>query len=219
MAAERYANNYHAWSHRIWCLNQIGSTNRDKIYQIEWAWSEKWISAHVSDYSGLHYRTFLINSIINWSASYEIGPCLDHSFDQFVQIVSSVGGVLHDEPPLPLKVFIYELILSTELIETFHGHEALWCHRRSVFQLLKSLLSKSKSKPIIHQNTEGIPVRKDFKMDSNMIDDSFIKLINLYEKLFLDNVHKYNDTRQIGYSEKHVEWIGKILKIECHIDR
>ncbi|XP_066994035.2 protein prenyltransferase alpha subunit repeat-containing protein 1 isoform X2 [Anabrus simplex] len=64
-AADRYANNYHAWLHRMWCLTHIAPaiTYAVELYISEWSSSEAWISMHVSDHSGLQYRQFLLKQM------------------------------------------------------------------------------------------------------------------------------------------------------------
>lgn len=66
--AEKCSNNYHAWSHRIWLMKLIYSVsalkcNIQMFFDDEMTKSDKWMSAHVSDYSGLHYRQFLIKNM------------------------------------------------------------------------------------------------------------------------------------------------------------
>ncbi|XP_011298739.1 protein prenyltransferase alpha subunit repeat-containing protein 1-B [Fopius arisanus] len=66
-SADRYANNYHAWSHRqqmistyeALCPSSLGS-----LLVSEWEASGKWCSCHVSDHSGLSYRQFLLKRLL-----------------------------------------------------------------------------------------------------------------------------------------------------------
>ncbi|XP_063982386.1 protein prenyltransferase alpha subunit repeat-containing protein 1-B isoform X2 [Diachasmimorpha longicaudata] len=67
ISADRYANNYHAWSHRehmistyeALCPSSLGS-----LLVSEWEISGKWCSCHVSDHSGLSYRQFLLKRLL-----------------------------------------------------------------------------------------------------------------------------------------------------------
>ncbi|KAE8743827.1 hypothetical protein FOCC_FOCC009537 [Frankliniella occidentalis] len=61
MAADRYANNYHAWNHRMWVMSHIPQA-QDIFYE-EWTSSEMWVSKHVSEHSGLQYREFLLKQV------------------------------------------------------------------------------------------------------------------------------------------------------------
>lgn len=63
--ADRYANNYHAWSHRRHMLTLRES--RGFAYptlENEWKNSLVWCQRHVSDYSGLSYRQFLLRKYL-----------------------------------------------------------------------------------------------------------------------------------------------------------
>lgn len=63
--AEKSSNNYHAWSHRIWLIKQMKSSSQISfIYSSELFESGKWLSTHISDYSGLHYRQFCLKNLL-----------------------------------------------------------------------------------------------------------------------------------------------------------
>ncbi|CAD6240950.1 GSCOCG00009021001-RA-CDS [Cotesia congregata] len=67
ISANRYANNYHAWSYRqhvVSMYEALISTNFHEFLISEWESSEKWCSLHVSDYSGLVYRQFLLKQLL-----------------------------------------------------------------------------------------------------------------------------------------------------------
>ncbi|KAG7205074.1 hypothetical protein KM043_005452 [Ampulex compressa] len=59
--ADRYANNYHAWSHRrhVMTLRESRGYAHPSL-ESEWKNSLVWCQRHVSDYSGLSYRQFLL---------------------------------------------------------------------------------------------------------------------------------------------------------------
>ncbi|XP_029050179.2 protein prenyltransferase alpha subunit repeat-containing protein 1 [Osmia bicornis bicornis] len=59
--ADRYASNYHAWSHRrhIMTLRESRAFTYPTL-ETEWKNSLAWCQRHVSDYSGLSYRQFLL---------------------------------------------------------------------------------------------------------------------------------------------------------------
>lgn len=59
--ADRYASNYHAWSHKrhIMTLRESRGFTYPTL-ETEWKNSLAWCQRHVSDYSGLSYRQFLL---------------------------------------------------------------------------------------------------------------------------------------------------------------
>lgn len=60
--ADRYASNYHAWSHRRHVMTLRESCGfAHPTLETEWKNSLAWCQRHVSDYSGLSYRQFLLN--------------------------------------------------------------------------------------------------------------------------------------------------------------
>ncbi|XP_013395480.1 protein prenyltransferase alpha subunit repeat-containing protein 1-A [Lingula anatina] len=61
MAAEKYANNYNAWSHRIWVIINLFNCNKQFI-MAEYENTRSYVSMHVSDHSGFHYRQFLLSN-------------------------------------------------------------------------------------------------------------------------------------------------------------
>ncbi|XP_063051212.1 protein prenyltransferase alpha subunit repeat-containing protein 1 isoform X2 [Engraulis encrasicolus] len=62
-AAGRYPSNYNAWSHRIWVLHHLAKGNL-KILHDELSSMRLWVSMHVSDHSGFHYRQFLLRALV-----------------------------------------------------------------------------------------------------------------------------------------------------------
>lgn len=60
--ADRYASNYHAWSHRrhVMTLRESRGFTYPTV-DAEWKSSLAWCQRHVSDYSGFSYRQFLLN--------------------------------------------------------------------------------------------------------------------------------------------------------------
>ncbi|KAM9446391.1 protein prenyltransferase alpha subunit repeat-containing protein 1 isoform 1-T1 [Clarias gariepinus] len=119
-AAGRYPSNYNAWSHRIWVLQHMAKGNL-KILHDELSSTRLWVSMHVSDHSGFHYRQFLLKTLLA-------------ELDQAQQ--TNRGGSL-DEPHTDAvpQLCHDEIELCKDLIESYPGHESLWCHRRHVFYL------------------------------------------------------------------------------------
>uniref|UniRef100_A0A1A7XVI8 Protein prenyltransferase alpha subunit repeat containing 1 n=1 Tax=Iconisemion striatum TaxID=60296 RepID=A0A1A7XVI8_9TELE len=124
-AASRYPSNYNAWSHRIWVLLHMAQGNL-KVFHDELSSLRLWVSMHVSDHSGFHYRQFLLKELITdlnlrperWSSS----------------------GLQKQASSTPDSSYFYQLFYQemefcSNLILCFPGHEALWSHRRHVFYL------------------------------------------------------------------------------------
>ncbi|XP_076219378.1 protein prenyltransferase alpha subunit repeat-containing protein 1 isoform X3 [Aptenodytes patagonicus] len=147
-AAGRYPSNYNAWSHRIWVLQHLGKLTV-KVLLDELSSTKHWVSMHVSDHSGFHYRQFLLKSLIGRTVT-------DNNVLVQNQMVNEQNPSLQKEEEsagaeaacaeeqsvdLPRRLE-EELELCTELIDTYPGHETLWCHRRRVFYLQHHLSNK-----------------------------------------------------------------------------
>lgn len=90
-AANRYANNYHAWQHSIWCLVQLtpAEIGFSEVYLDEWNATRAWTTMHISDYSGWQYRQYLVQQLC--------GPLIDKipNFGTDV-LFSFLGPFLHN---------------------------------------------------------------------------------------------------------------------------
>ncbi|XP_062399351.1 protein prenyltransferase alpha subunit repeat-containing protein 1 [Sardina pilchardus] len=159
-AAGRYPSNYNAWSHRIWVLQHLAKGNL-KILHDELSSMRLWVSMHVSDHSGFHYRQFLLKALVRElsqqqaqspasspphppsssppppppppqgsptnspsQANGEASTATVRGPEALVGATAAVSQLFHDE-----------MELCTDLIESYPGHETLWCHRRHVFYL------------------------------------------------------------------------------------
>lgn len=109
-----------------------------------------WVSMHVSDHSGFHYRQFLLKELIaeickrpahtSTSCSPQRGcstvpegsPC-PHSCSHSNGEPSGqeAGGEedSHADFTTVLQLFHQEMDLCSDLIQSFPGHETLWSHR------------------------------------------------------------------------------------------
>ncbi|XP_060695620.1 protein prenyltransferase alpha subunit repeat-containing protein 1 isoform X1 [Hemiscyllium ocellatum] len=141
-AAGRYPSNYNAWSHRIWILQHVAKCNL-KILLDELSNTKYWVSTHVSDHSGFHYRQFLLKSVAGSSRNAAIakaGGLVRKSSSKDLSASQSTPakeeGASADTYTVDVPLMIEEeMELCTDLIESYPGHEALWCHRRCVFYL------------------------------------------------------------------------------------
>ncbi|KAM4577484.1 protein prenyltransferase alpha subunit repeat-containing protein 1 [Odontesthes bonariensis] len=147
-AACRYPSNYNAWSHRIWVLQHMAKGNI-KVFHDELSSMRLWVSMHVSDHSGFHYRQFLLKELINELCQTPASTTATCSSQQWSSSVPSsshqtngeLSGaeVASEERQLSftevLQLFYQEMELCSDLIQSFPGHETLWSHRRHVFYL------------------------------------------------------------------------------------
>ncbi|XP_073873735.1 protein prenyltransferase alpha subunit repeat-containing protein 1 isoform X16 [Macaca fascicularis] len=100
--------------------------------------TKHWASMHVSDHSGFHYRQFLLKSLISQtvidSSVMEQNPL--RSEPALVLPKDEEAAVSTEEPRINLHHLLEEEVeFSTDLIDSYPGHETLWCHRRHIFYL------------------------------------------------------------------------------------
>ncbi|XP_073242726.1 protein prenyltransferase alpha subunit repeat-containing protein 1-like [Porites lutea] len=104
-AAECYADNYTAWSHRAWLVDRFMYDKKKKLF-CELQGIRAWAESHISDNCCFHHRQLLLRHLKN---------------------VCSKGEVVH--------LLLSEVEFITDLILTFPGHEVLWYHRRFVYHI------------------------------------------------------------------------------------
>ncbi|XP_006834974.1 PREDICTED: protein prenyltransferase alpha subunit repeat-containing protein 1 [Chrysochloris asiatica] len=135
-AAGRYPSNYNAWSHRIWVLQHLAKLDI-KILLDELSSTKHWASMHVSDHSGFHYRQFLIKSLI--SQTVIDSSVLDQNplrSEPALVLPKDEEATSTTESRINLPHLLEEEVeFTTDLIDTYPGHETLWCHRRHIFYL------------------------------------------------------------------------------------
>ncbi len=118
-AASRYPSNYNAWSHRIWVVEHLAGSP-PQFLELELKTTKSWVSSHVSDHSGFHYRQFLLGALTGLSSrgsSKRVGQGWNVS--------------------LYVRLLLQELQLILDLVTSYPGHEAVWYHRL-VFLLEKT---------------------------------------------------------------------------------
>ncbi|KAH9505117.1 Protein prenyltransferase alpha subunit repeat-containing protein 1 [Bulinus truncatus] len=110
-AAARYPCNYHAWSHRIWivqnCLNCSVQVLLSELKD-----TQLWTSTNISDHSGFHYRQFLLTE-------------LNKKQEKLLTYSVSLA-----------ELFVKEMAYVCDLIDSYPSHEALWYHRRFLFHFM-----------------------------------------------------------------------------------
>ncbi|XP_018574719.1 protein prenyltransferase alpha subunit repeat-containing protein 1-B isoform X2 [Anoplophora glabripennis] len=158
MASEKSPNNYHSWSHRIWCMENIAACSPsigDIVYS-ELNYSQEWINTHVSEHSGYHYRQYLLKLVrshrkivLVFESFYNfVIKQLDLINDgEFSNLLVYLLGKQHKTGLLEetnsyinyVSLLLYDLfILVNKLNKLFPEHESLFYHRRFlVYHLLK----------------------------------------------------------------------------------
>ncbi|RUS83278.1 hypothetical protein EGW08_008958 [Elysia chlorotica] len=111
-AAERYQCNYHAWSHRIWIIKHCLNCSLQVLIS-ELETTNKWTSNHISDHSGFHFRQFLLRELHNKKSRLQSSHAKSSTY-----------------------FLLAEMDYVADLIKSYPDHEALWYHRRFVFQEL-----------------------------------------------------------------------------------
>ncbi|NWW57547.1 PTAR1 protein, partial [Ifrita kowaldi] len=133
-AAGRYPSNYNAWSHRIWVLQHLAKLTV-KVLLDELSSTKYWVSMHVSDHSGFHYRQFLLNSLIcrtvtdnNILVQNQMVNEQNPSLQKGEESAGTEAACAEEQSvDLPRRLD-EEMELCTELIDNYPGHETLWCH-------------------------------------------------------------------------------------------
>ncbi|EPQ09065.1 Protein prenyltransferase alpha subunit repeat-containing protein 1 [Myotis brandtii] len=158
-AAGRYPSNYNAWSHRIWVLQHLAKLDV-KILLDELSSTKHWASMHVSDHSGFHYRQFLLKSLtsqtVKDSSVLEQNPLRSEPALLLPQDEAAAAST--EEPRINIPHLLEEEVeFTTDLIDSYPGHETLWCHRRHVFYL-QHHLSGSFPHSVTQLSTADSPV-------------------------------------------------------------
>ncbi|XP_048384085.1 protein prenyltransferase alpha subunit repeat-containing protein 1 isoform X2 [Stegostoma tigrinum] len=196
-AAGRYPSNYNAWSHRIWILQHVAKCNL-KILLDELSNTKYWVSTHVSDHSGFHYRQFLLKSVAGSCRNAAIanaGVLVRKSSSKELcaglSMHAKEDGALAETHTVDVPLMIEEeMELCSDLIESYPGHEALWSHRRCVFYLWHCW------------NRECLQVLSDpSKRSDGMVDNAQVATLDSYSFQGMD-VDGVADTAKQGYTQE-----------------
>ncbi|POM66529.1 Rab-protein geranylgeranyltransferase [Phytophthora palmivora] len=113
---EQKPRNYHAWSFRHWIVSQMPLN----LILKELEDMEKWCRTHVTDHSGWNHR--------------------QHTLNELAKRYQMCGDVSN----LSQNLTLAEYKFVSEVMAPYPTHEALWCHRRFVMQLLLDQVSREK---------------------------------------------------------------------------
>ena len=118
LTAERYPKNYHAWLHRQWLVQAVdgqlskqaetdsgrGGQGWVDVLEKERQRIGAWNESHMSDHSGWHYRSFVIDRLLACCSS----------------------------PTAPPALLTDELSYLSSLQQLYPAHESAWSYRRYV---------------------------------------------------------------------------------------
>lgn len=179
---------------------------------------EDWITSHVSDYSGYHYRQFLISCFcFKPSVSYP-SECSLHKaeVESAENIRCSFENVKKEELSLFVKYLEKELVLLCELQTTYKGHETLWNHRRYI---LHEIQKNNLDENILSGNvkTVGITSKGDAVLRKRHKSESSVRSkLNWNisrEEMFLKD--SYKAAKGLDWEklliERHVKWLQSVL--------
>ncbi|CAK9805347.1 Protein prenyltransferase alpha subunit repeat-containing protein 1 [Anthophora plagiata] len=170
--ADRYASNYHAWSHRrhVMTLRESRGFSHPTM-ETEWKNSLAWCQRHVSDYSGLSYRQFLLRKHIfefkelprePYVKCPDLGEqCREELFAYIKSNIGETGDTRKLQRLLAttnsesageasqqgyfraLSYWVEECRANDSAICMYNDHEALWCHRRFLACLLVRFMASN----------------------------------------------------------------------------
>ncbi|XP_050293456.1 protein prenyltransferase alpha subunit repeat-containing protein 1 [Anthonomus grandis grandis] len=151
-------NNYHSWNHRQWFVLKLENHFPDLISQ-ELSFSEQWISKHVSENTGYHYRQFLIERVKEKGCN----VLLEDQYRKVLVQLNILGdgervqmlNYLLGQPDKSccldnlemvmnyIILLLHEILVVIETIDKVYvEHESLWLHRRFVLQKLLEVSTK-----------------------------------------------------------------------------
>lgn len=182
-AADNHPCNYNAWSHRIWVLQHCFNCSLQVVYG-ELHSTEGWVTKHISDHSGFHYRQFLLK-------------CLSQQAEKLSeQFLLNYRNIVQKE-----------MYLITDLIKSYPGHEALWYHRRYVFQSLCESCDKIAMETIQPCEKSQENQQKKTKLE-NERQVLLMKEVDSVSNSHLTGREKYNQQ----LAQKYLDWIQKYCR-------
>ena len=115
-AALKYANNYYAWTHRIWCLDTFQCQSDRTFLLQELSGATQFCDVHISEFSGFHYKQYLFSLL-----------CTNQSWKESFAMIEE------------------ELKCNSDMIKFYPNHESLWIYRRSLIHLYLRTPNKNAS--------------------------------------------------------------------------
>lgn len=247
MAADRYPNNYYAWNHRMWIMSHLPKASEmlSAEWTFSETWVSRHVSEHsglqyrqyllkkVLQHLGhSEWCLTLHKTLVNF-----LGPLKNSTFygledfhlsKQLHLLITedfekkepcTQCPIFCEQIPFVLHVGLlaYDLLLVTELLTLYPGHEALWCHRRfilfSLYSLSKEVFAKLSEDSDV---TDGIPLPKTQKLsvlESDFKDCFLWRLVMWYEEKLLSGCafKTSEECYQSKLAHRHRNWIDNIL--------
>ncbi|GBN17251.1 Protein prenyltransferase alpha subunit repeat-containing protein 1 [Araneus ventricosus] len=187
--ANLYPNNYYAWCHRSWLIKEM-CLNCHKIVSEELTCMEQWVSTHVSDHCGFHYRQYLLSC---YSGEDEgTVACPLHVTDDICS---------PKQTALFVPVLRQEMSLLCNLQAAYLGHETLWYHRRFLIHEFHRL---ELSRPKDGEDTGSC---KRHKWDKGQEWDTGMEEIFLAESFKRAHGNAWERT----LIERHIKWLKNVV--------
>ena len=180
---------------------------------------EDWVSCHISDYSGFHYRQFLISCFHNPSVL-DPSDCPLHRAiaKNAEEIQCSLQNDKKKEILLFIKYIKEELDLLSELQKIFQGHETLWNHRRyilheinkinlaeSTFSNVEKFLGNSSVDDAVQCKRHKLENSSGSKIDWNITKEE----VFLKESFQTATLGKFHWEKTL--IKRHIEWLQNVL--------
>ncbi|PVD19913.1 hypothetical protein C0Q70_20407 [Pomacea canaliculata] len=183
-AADKYASNYHAWTHREWIVQYCFNSSL-QVMLAELDRTRTWTLKHVSDHSGFHYRQFLLSNISRQAARLHR------------QYAMSVSSLLEAE---------YSFVC--DLINSFPGHEALWYHRRFTFYAIMTSRPQPCEETRVKGDALNGAVRKSDSQKRSRLESNTVSLhiqdeVEAVEKV----VNQGSEIFQKTLAKRYAEWV------------
>lgn len=234
------ANNYHGWNHRIWCMEKLFPLIHDSNIIIdELIYSQEFISQHVSEHSGFHYRQYAVRQFKHKMFASEKLTQILHNFRfvDYYHTIMPLDNEGHNNIDVKsfvmtnhyLNLLLYELFEVCKQLHVYYpGHEAIWYHRRFIFYEIISLLNNIYG--INRHTMQSVSLvcnlgreNENMNMESDgrllvMHESKLYKNLVRYEQNFIsflctNNKNNESDTRNI---EKHQRWLMHCLRIDLN---
>lgn len=180
---------------------------------------EDWVSCHVSDYSGFHYRQFLISCFHNPSVLYPSNCPLHRAV---VENAEEIQCRFHNDKKKEILLFAKyieeELNLLCGLQNIYQGHETLWNHRRYILYEINNInladnTFSSDSKFLENLSVGDAVQCKRHKLE-NSIGSKIDWNITKEEKFLKDSFQTATLAKfqwEITLIKRHVDWLQNVL--------
>ena len=185
LTADKYPNNYNSWSHRIWVMTTFvwGTSQTDDYIKQEQDTMTTFVNGHISDYSGFHYKQFLVKTVCEKFSKSDMD-----------------------------LIFHREMKESLEMISYFPDHEALWCHRKALLNLYMNYLRNKEtvSENVVMNKKCKVDHHSKESSGGDGLSPCDGKDLLQNEKYIFTNFDKCKAAWETLLNQRYLKWIGKI---------